>query len=446
MKRIIKTAVCILLLGSMALLAACGRMPVDPKPVNTDAPSAEPSAEPTEKTGNLPFQPVSAVNLMAGITARELGEPEKPADTDAARYADFAVRLFKACAAEGENTLVSPLSVLCALSMTANGAEGETLAQMESVLGMTRDELNAFYRSYISMLPSMEKSKLQLANSIWFTNDERFTVNGDFLQTNADVFGADIYKAPFDESTLQDINGWVEKNTDGMIPKILDKIPPEAVMYLINALAFDAEWDRIYKSNEVWNGEFTLEDGTKREAEFMHGDEYTYLNAGNAEGFMKFYSEGKYAFAALLPNEGVSVNELLASLDGAKLMEVLNGAEPETVVTAIPKFETEYSAELSEALTEMGMPDAFISELADLSGIGSSTAGNLYVSRVIHKTFISVDEKGTRAGAATAVEISDETAMLTEHTVVLDRPFVYMLIDCETNLPFFIGTLMDVGE
>jgi serpin B len=295
-------------------------------------------------------------------------------------------------------------------------------------------------------LPNTEKYKLHLANSIWFTDDERFTVNEDFLQINADYYGAGAYKAPFDDSTLEDINNWVKKETDGMIPKVLDEIPPEAVMYLVNALAFEAEWAEIYNEYAVSDGTFTKEDGTKQSVEFMYSDESTYLEDDKAIGFKKYYKDRKYAFVALLPNEGVSVDEYIASLDGAKLNTLLSNAKNTSVSAKMPKFETEYDVEMSKVLQSMGMINAFDGNKADFSGLGTSSAGNLRINRVIHKTFISVAEKGTKAGASTVVEVTDESAPMEVKRVFLDRPFVYMLVDCENNLPFFIGTMMDIEK
>ena len=389
---------------------------------------------------------VRAKDLMDGITPNEIAAAESLSEQNPA-VTDFAVRLFKASEESGKNTLISPLSVLCALAMTANGAKEETLAQMESVLGMTKDELNIYLYSYMKKLPNGEKYKLSLANSIWFTNDESFTVNRDFLQTNADYYGADIYKSPFDQKTCKEINKWVEDNTDGMIPEILDEINPEAVMYLVNALAFDAEWAKIYRESSVKYGKFTKEDGSEQNVELMYNTENVYLEDDNASGFMKYYKDGKYAFVALLPNEGVSVSEYISSLDGKSLSEMLANAQIATVRTCVPKFETEYDVNMAEILAKMGMPDAFDSDKADFTGLGTSSVGNIYISRVIHKTFISVDEKGTKAGATTAVEMMPESAPPTDiKKVYLNRPFVYMLVDCENNIPFFIGTMMDVGE
>ena len=386
---------------------------------------------------------VSAADLMDGIEANAVTGTVDLTNSSGA-VTDFSVRLFQRSMKAGENTLISPLSVLCALSMTANGAKGETLSQMEEVLGLPVDTLNTWFYTYMKNLPETKKCKLSLANSIWFKDDPAFTVARDFLQTNADYYNAGVYKAPFDHTTLKDINNWVEDRTDGMIQDILDRIPEETVMYLVNTLAFEAEWQTVYRESQIRGGTFVTEDGLTRDVQMMHSEETLYLEDDSAVGFIKYYSDKKYAFAALLPEEGISVDTYVSSLTGSHLNEMLSDPQRVAVYAAIPKFETEYDMEMSQALADMGMADAFNGLTADFSGLGSTARGNIFINRVLHKTFIKVDEKGTKAGAATAVEMNAESGAPSDaKTVTLDRPFVYMLIDCETNLPFFIGTMMD---
>lgn len=385
-------------------------------------------------------------NLMENIQPNRVSASAAPRSQDEAAT-DFAVRLFRASEKSGENTLISPLSVLCALAMTANGAENGTLEEMEAVLGMSKEALNLYLHSYMENLPQNEHCKLSLANSVWFKEDESFTVKEDFLQVNADYYNADVYQAPFNEQTCEDINRWVKEKTDGMIPKMLEQLTPDAVMCLINALAFEAQWAEVYEDIQVREGVFTKEDGATYEVEFMHGEERTYLEDEKATGFMKPYEGGKYAFVALLPKEGVSVSEYVASLDGTALHNLLSNPTNVKVITSIPKFETAYDVEMNEILKEMGMPTAFDADHADFSALGQSTKGNIYISMVLHKTYISVAEQGTRAGAATLVIMDAGGAFLEPEEwkeVRLDRPFVYMLIDCEKNIPFFIGTMMDI--
>ena len=389
---------------------------------------------------------IHAKDLMDGVTPRSVEKSENLSQSSQ-DVTDFAIRLFKETNENGENTLISPLSVLCALAMTANGAEGETLTQMESVLGMSVEELNLYLYTYVNSLPEGEKYKLSLANSIWFTDDARFNVSRDFLQANADYYGADVYKAPFNKQTMRDINNWVKNETDGMIPKVLDEIPEEAIMYLINALAFEAEWNEIYEKNQVRDRIFTKENGEEQEVKLMYSTEGRYLEDENATGFIKYYKGSEYAFVALLPNEGTTVAEYLDTLNGTSLNSLLSGAERRTVETSMPKFETEFETEMSDILISMGMPNAFNPELSDFDGVGTWQDGSIYIGNVIHKTHIEVGEKGTKAGAVTSIQLDGATSAepIEVKTVYLDRPFVYMLIDCENNIPFFIGTMMDVN-
>lgn len=391
---------------------------------------------------------VQSEDLMKDISKNDV-EGDCDVAVNSADISDFALRLLQTSNTDGENVLISPMSILCALGMTANGAKEETLTQMEEVLGIPVVMLNNYIYGYMKVLPESEHCKLNFANSIWFIDDEQFTVNPIFLQLNADYYGADMYQTPFDRSTLKDINNWVKKETSGMIPEILDEIPQEAVMYLVNALAFEAEWGEIYKKNQVREGTFTTEDGKEQTVEYMYHDEGSYLENENAKGFLKYYKDSNYAFVALLPNEDITISDYIASLDGEQLDELLASRQLTTVKTSIPKFETEYSTELSKVLSNMGMPNAFDEEKADFTGLGTYKERNIYMNRVLHKTFISVGEKGTKAGAATVVEMNTKgtAASLKEEKIVyLNRPFVYMLIDCDTNVPFFIGTMMSVDK
>ena len=172
---------------------------------------------------------VRATDLMDGVTPRKMNESVDllGKNTD---VTDFAIRLFKSTSEGEQNTLISPLSVLCALAMTANGAKGETREQMESVLGMSAEELNVYLYAYMSALSQDKKYQLHIANSVWFAENRNFSVNQQFLQMNADYYGADIYETSFDKRTLKDIHRWVKNATDGMIPEILDRISDNAVM------------------------------------------------------------------------------------------------------------------------------------------------------------------------------------------------------------------------
>lgn len=386
---------------------------------------------------------IQAADLMKGITAKEV-EGKELDELFLQKVPEFYFELLKRTVDEKENSLVSPLSVMLALAMTANGARHETLAQMETVLGhgITLEDLNRYLLTYTKSLPAGEKSRLSIANSIWFRDDEdRLVVPEEFLQKNAEYYSAQIYKSPFDGQTLKDINNWVEQKTEGMIDKILDEISYDAVMYLINAIVFDAEWERIYRTHEVNRGRFVGEDGQTYDVDFMTSEESIYLEDETSTGFIKPYAGGHYSFVALLPGEGIPVKSYIDSLSGERFRTLIQSATREGVSAVLPKFSYDYEISMNDALSAMGMPDAFNSNTADFKDLGRSSRGNIYIAEVLHKTFIAVDERGTRAGAVTKVEMQDEAAM--EMKVVrLDRPFVYAIIDNATSLPIFIGTVM----
>ena len=404
------------------------------------------------KTGvikNPAGQNVKAADLMEGITAKDVivNKTVKEYSSD---ISDFSVRLFKKCIENdenGRNTLVSPLSVLLALSMTANGAQGETLSQMEDVLGMSTPELNEFAYSYLKALPgdTQFSGALELADSIWFRKDPGFTVSRDFLQVNADHYNADIYAAPFDTSTVNDINNWVNQKTKGMIPEVIDGISDNALMYLINALSFDAEWADRYNSYQVRSDIFTTNDGIKKTVSYLNSSEKLYLEDENAVGFIKYYKGKRYAFVAILPNEGISPQEYLNTVDGEHISNMLSEAKKCEVNASLPKFRTEYFTDMTDLLKDMGMSLALDENKADLGKIGSYKNNNLYINGVFHKTFIAVDENGTKAGAVSMITMAPGAMPPDEKPkeVYLTRPFIYMLIDCEANIPFFIGVMND---
>lgn len=382
---------------------------------------------------------VRAENLIDGIKKDAVPVVGRQPDESFIRQSmDFAAGLFKKGVKRGENSLISPLSVMVALAMTANGAEGKTLEEMLAALGgdMTESELNEYLCFFLNNLPNGKNCRVVPANSIWIRND--FEVEQAFLKTDADYYGADVFHAPFDENTAGDINRWVKKNTDGMIDGILNGIDPETVMYLVNALIFEAEWKNKYEKNEVHDAVFHAANGQERQVTMMYSTEKTLIETNGAKGFIKPYLE-RFSFAALLPDEGIGLDAFIDSLDGAKLYEMLNGASSGRAAVGLPKFRYEFSASLKDALTEMGMERAFE------GGFGRISSDRLRMGDVLHKTFIEVAEQGTRAGAVSAVPMPKDGEAFGQERIILDRPFVYMIIDNTTMLPIFIGTLTDIA-
>ena len=378
-------------------------------------------------------------NLTENISKNDSGS--KAADKEfKAAAASFSADLFKYNYSNGKTTLVSPLSVLTALALVQNGAEGETLVQLEQALGgLDRDTLNAYMRAYCDFLNAGDE--LKIANSVW--TDSSVEAKQAFLQKAVDSYSAQIFSAPLSsKKTVSSINSWVKKNTDGMIPKIIENADRDAVMMLINAIAFDAKWETPYKRSDIEKLEFTSYSGSKKKTDFLCSTENVYLKDGGTVGFMKPYKNGRFAFAALLPDENTGIDDYVASLSGDKLMKIFSSAKCGNEVNVkMPKFRAEYSAQLIDTLKKMGVKDAFDSKTADFSSLIENR--DAYIATVVHKTFIEVDENGTRAAASTLVG-ADTMSLMEPYSVCLNRPFVYMIVDTETNLPLFIGVQTEI--
>lgn len=385
--------------------------------------------------------------LTAGITPAKVQEREADGDFIKA-YADFAVKSFKNFTDGEKNSMISPISVMVALSMAANGAEGETLEEMKEVLapGMDVEKLNQYLHTLSQKLTQGESS-MGISNSMWIRDEEnsvQVEVNRNFLQVLSDYYSAQVFKEPFNGETVDKINNWVFESTDGVIKNMIDEIDERTIIYLINAVTFNAEWENIYYDTAIFNGMFHNSDNTEIETKFMYSQENKYISYNGAKGFIKDYKGGSFSFAALLPPEDVTLDEFIKNMEGEALIEAIKGYETESVLVYMPKFSCEYEIELSSMLKNMGMERAFDGEKAQFEKMCSTTGGNVYIGQVLHKTFINVDERGTTAGAAAMVEIKNEGAALGEE-VNLNRPFIYFIIDNDTGIPLFMGKVLNLN-
>ena len=371
--------------------------------------------------------------LLEGVSPAEAGSAEDAA----ALAADFTVDLFNA-SYEGGDSLISPVSVLAALAMAESGARGETLAQMEELFGVDAETLRASLAAYMS---SVAGTEAKIANAIWFRDDGTFEPDAGFLSNCASFAGAEAFAGKFTDALAGEINGWVSEHTEGMIDAIVDEIDPDAVMYLVNALSFAADWQEQYEEYQMRPGVFHSENG-ELEVTMMRSEERSYISGEGFTGFMKPYEGGRYAFAALLPDEGSSLDALAASLSGDMLSAVLANAEDTPVQTAMPSFTGRCDMRLDGVLRALGMTDAFDPDSADFTGMGRSDTGRLYINTVMHSTYIELDAHGTRAAAVSIVGGGDGAdAPMETRSVILDRPYLYMIVDTEYGLPLFIGTV-----
>lgn len=436
-RKSIRKRIAITLAAGIAL-AACGCGGKRSDDVQTTQP-----AQRQEQTGSL----TDTVETES-VTGRPLD------DRFVNAAADYSVDLFKKSVAEdvqnGKNVLMSPESVLNALAMTANGADGETLAEMEQVMsggaGIPIDELNAYMLTYNGDLENHQGVTFHIANSIWIRDDaDKIRVNDKFLQTDKNYYDAEVFLRSFDDSTVGEINDWVNDKTNGMIQKLMNTISPEAMLYLINAIAFEGEWETPYEDAQIDEDRtFTDAQGQQERVTMLSSTENIYVRDGQASGFIKNYKGGKYAFMALLPNENVSLADYVAGMTGEDFINMYQNRSYEDVVVELPEFSYEYERELRDILSDMGMADAF-AEDADFSEMAETEDGKLFINKVFHKTFIQVDRHGTRAAAVTSIQM--ETCGISVEptkTVILDRPFVYAIVDTATGLPIFIGAVNTV--
>lgn len=391
---------------------------------------------------NKKYSPSCAKDLMKNVDAAEV-EIKPISDNFVKSLNNFSVELLKSSVNKDGSKVISPMSVYIALSMTANGAQGETLKEFEKVLGkydLTMEDINQYCYSLNESIS--EKGKVNIANSIWYRDNPSLKIGKDFLQTNGNYYKGDAYKSDFNSSkTIKDINGWIKNKTNGLVEEVIKEIPKDTIMYLINTIYFDCQWQQVYKKNQVRQGTFTLKDGEKNNVDFMHSTERYYLEDSMAKGFIKPYQDDKYSFMALLPNEGVALESYINTLNGENFLNIIRNKQQTSVIAAMPKFKMETSLELKEQLKNMGLKKAFDEDNRDFSKMILDTQDPVYINKVFHKTYIEVGEKGTKAGAATAVEMNKESAMSSEKFVILNRPFLYAIINNATGIPLFLGTM-----
>jgi serine protease inhibitor len=392
--------------------------------------------------GNNAILTAKAQDLMEGISARNVDVAGAVSSDFVKSTQNFSIGLFKNSVKTGENTLVSPTSVCFALGMAENGASGETLSAFKNVLGkygMTLEDLNKAYKAYSDeLIQKRGNTVITIANSIWYQTD--FTAKASFLQTNADYFGAGARTINFgDKTTIDVINNWVKQNTSNKIDKITDKIDPNDVMMLINALSFDAKWqmpfDTTMKASEQ---DFHLENGSTQKTAFMNLDEKVdYIKGQNESAVLLPYDDGRFAFLCILPNEGIKLNDYIKTLNEKTIPDLISIKKNSEIPVILPEFKTTFDTDLKDILKNMGLGIAFGGK-ADFSNMGKDSGG-LYISSVKHKTFLQVDELGTSAGAVTDAEMSKLS--IPSERLVFNRPFVYAIIDTDTNLPLFIGAM-----
>lgn len=365
-------------------------------------------------------------------------------------YRSFSLELLRQSRGEGENTLVSPLSVTLALGMTANGAAQETLAEFEALFGLSREDLNGLCARFLADYSNLGGStQATLVNSLWADPDVALA-NGFVLRCQ-DTYKAQLFQQDLQApETVKAVNGWVSEATRGLIPSVVDRFDDEAVLALVNAVYLKNKFQRPFETpTHDWEMDFTARDGTVTHPKGMHNGTRNeeYISAQDGQGVLLPYDDGRLGLLLMLPNEGVSLADYLALWDSSTVPSLLSSRTEALVSLTCPKFKTEWSSSLKDSLSAMGLEEAFDPGRADLSAMGSANGNPLYIGDVIHKTAFELNEKGTEAAAVTAVMMAPAADMPPQDLIYLrfDRPFVYGIVDLETGAPLFLGTMERCG-
>ncbi len=342
---------------------------------------------------------------------------------------------------EKENLMISPLSVSLALSMTYNGADAETKTAMENTLrfdGLTMDDININNKQLSEALMSVDsRVDFNIANSIWYRNN--FSVLPDFISTNKSFYDAEVKALDFSSPLAKEtINNWVADKTNDKITEIVDDIPSDIVMYLINVIYFKGSWKYQFEKSENIIMPFYHSDGTNKDVEMM--TQTADLRKMANEDFYLIelaYGQGNFVMDLFLPNEDKDVLDIIANLNPENWNSWMNElSAPYKTTIVLPPFKFEYEQLLNDVLIDMGMGVAFNENEADFSKINADN--QLFISKVKHKTFIELNEEGTEAAAVTSVSIG-LTSVGPGGEIIFDKPFMFVIRELSTGAILFMG-------
>jgi serpin B len=358
----------------------------------------------------------------------------------------FAFKLFAQLAEEdaGKNLFISPASISMALALVYNGARGRTqgaIARALELEGMSLDEINQASAALIEALQGVgAQVRLAIANALWAAEDVAF--KKAFIGHLQDAYDAQIAEVNFsDPATLGLINDWVKEQTEGKIKSILSKLDPSALLVLVNAIYFKGRWTKPFDEENTRDGPFTLLDGSRKTVPMMARSGSYRIYRG--EGFQAVrlpYGEGRTALYVFLPDRRSSLEEFERRLTAKNWSTWTTRFYQMEGSIVLPRFKLEYGKALGRTLTALGMGIAF-GRGADFSAISDTPA---YISKVIHKAFVEVNEEGTEAAAATAVVVA-KAMMMPQETfrMVVDRPFFCAIRDDATGTLLFMGAIVD---
>ena len=338
------------------------------------------------------------------------------------------------------NAFLSPLSASMALGMALNGAGGETFDSMRQTLrfgDLPLEQINQGYKSLTELLTGLDRStEMLVANSVWLA--QGFAMESEFQEAARTWFGAEAEALDFGSpAALSRINGWVAEATRNRIPKLLDQIRPEEVAFLVNALYFKGRWRVAFDPKQTQPQPFHAADGSTTNVPMMFLKEgVRYARTQSYEAAELLYGNGAFAMVIVLPAEGVTLAGLVAGMDAAGWSDLAGRLAENNVQLRLPRFKLEVTRELKDDLSGLGMGIAFDPNRADFYGIADVRPERLYLTRVLQKTFVEVNEEGTEAAAATAVGVGVTSA---PPTMEVNRPFLFAIRERLSGTVVFMG-------
>lgn len=351
----------------------------------------------------------------------------------------------------GENVFISPASIMLALAMTYNGAEGETRKAMADALevdSMSPEEVNRAFADLRSTLANADpKLQLRIANSLWAKNS--FTPKPTFIQRSKEYYAAEVASLDFaSPAAPATINSWVKRNTEGRIEGVVDRIKPETILFLINAIYFKGQWQVSFEKEKTKDDMFRLADGRQKKLPMMfQSRKYLYHKDEDFQAVALPYGNGRMSMYVFLPNESSTLDQFERKLTRENWENWMRGFRLAPGDLTLPRFKIEYEVDLNDMLKALGMGEAFDPLRANFSGIAELNSGRIYLSKVRHKAFAEVNEEGTVAAAATAVEGVLTSVQQPQEPFIMkvDRPFFFAIRDNSSGIVLFMGSVANPG-
>jgi serpin B len=394
----------------------------------------------------------ASVRLAESTKHRETNPNVQTADLGALVDGNntFALDIYRSLRGEDGNLILSPFSMSLALAMTYAGARGDTEAQMAEVMNFNLPQAQlhsafnsldlALEKSGASLDETQEPMQLKIANAVWAEQTHPFAQ--EFLDIIAVNYGAGIHLADFInqfEAERKSINDWVSDRTED---RIQDLVPQGALnsdtrMVLVNAIYFKADWFSPFDVDSTYDAPFHLLDGSEVTVPTMHEGMFVpYMQGDGFQAVELAYAGQTTAMDIILPDEG-NFETFDSSFNRDVYDQIIHGMQPTSLQLALPKFKFDKDFNLTDTLKGMGMTDAFEGSLADFSGMTGKK--DLFISNVVHKAFVAVDEEGTEAAAATAVIMETAGAPMLDMVLQVDRPFIFIIRDTANGQILFIG-------